>query len=180
MYDHTLCRCYLCYIQHKRSAHHRIAHTFACACAFIWSCRNFIGNRNICLLQVHVNSSTVDTQLASAYFELGELGLSCAMVNRIHAYGGSKDGGFAASRCAKQDAAEQWLKDFVPPLESPKLQTVPRRHVKTLSFREFYEEFALKSRPLVIEGYPTNYVCRKPLSGASSIYDPSHNHPISQ
>ena len=134
---------------------------------------NFIHKRNILLVQVHVNSSTIDVQLASAYFELDELGLSCAMVNHIHAYGGSKDGGFAASRCAKQAAAEQWLIDFVP-LEPPKPQTVPRRHVKTLSFREFYEEFALKSRPLVIEGYPTSRICDVPSSGANRIYNSSH------
>ncbi len=102
--------------------------------------------------QIHVNHSSVDTQLASAYHELGETTASCQVVATIHEYGGSKDGGFAAARCEKHQAARAWLARFQAPAEPPKPLAVPRYHVRDLSFRKFYTEYALKSKPVVIEG----------------------------
>ena len=39
------------------------------------------------------NHSGIDTQLASAYYELGMISESCIAIRRIYAYGGSTDGG---------------------------------------------------------------------------------------
>lgn len=99
-----------------------------------------------------VNNSNIDNQLASAYFETGDLKAACKVMRKIYEYGGSKDGGHGVRRCDLQAKAEVWLAKFVPPQQPPAEVPVPRRKAAELSFREFYEEFATKSKPVVIEG----------------------------